>query len=707
MSWPTPQEYNEAVQNPRLCFADPELQAGTAEVTALGLPRPITGNFASVYRVRCPGQDWAVRCFWREYADLQERYHAISRHLQTAQLPYTVPFQYLPQGIRVRGGWYPALRMQWVEGALLHEYVAARLQDPSSLRHLSRQWLAMSRALERGNIAHGDLQHGNVIVLDDALKLVDYDGMYVPALAGRASHELGHPNYQHPARTGTDFGPATDRFSTWVVYLSLLAVGREPNLWSELNGGDECLLLRRQDFLDPASPLLTRLTEHPDPALRETALRFRGCLTYPPALVPRLAAVDSDGGRDSRRFWSVGVWRQRRAGNEEWETETLLPEWLREEVTASAAPLCTFSISLLLPRLFLAAGMVALVVSCLVGIVTRVQPVVLGAVLLAVSVLTLATVFLCYARDPVVAGRRALLRREGQQRRALAAINREVSRLQRKRDRLAAQAEIARAKAGERTAAGAARWQRQEAEVGAVFRETLDDLDHQRVELDRRERETLTEILHCWQVAHLTACLHRAKVRTAQLPDLDWRLKIYLWVSGVRRAADIDPEHAAVLKGIARPPAMALIAWRRSVQEAATHSMPSRLPEEITGPITARCAGQRQWLASSRRAVETTEAAVLGGLAARYAHQSLVVERKSARIISDLEQQRLQIETRMAEVRQDEPFHHRQREQTRRELRRYRQITVARYVAALLFSLSVPWNATSHKRRGDSASHPQ
>src|SRR5579884_1423770 len=106
MSWPTPQDYNEAVQNPRLCFADPELQAGSSEVTTLGLPRPITGNFASVYRVRGPGGDWAVRCFWREYADLQERYAAISRQLQSARLPYTVPFEYLPQGIRVRGAWF-------------------------------------------------------------------------------------------------------------------------------------------------------------------------------------------------------------------------------------------------------------------------------------------------------------------------------------------------------------------------------------------------------------------------------------------------------------------------------------------------------------------------------------------------------------------------------------------------------------------------
>ena len=36
---------------------------------------------------------------------------------------------------------------------------------------------------------------------------MDYDTLYVPALAGRESPELGHRNYQHPDRTRKDFGP--------------------------------------------------------------------------------------------------------------------------------------------------------------------------------------------------------------------------------------------------------------------------------------------------------------------------------------------------------------------------------------------------------------------------------------------------------------------------------------------------------------------
>jgi len=57
MPWPTPQDYNEAIQNPQLSFGDPELQGGKPELTPLGLPRPITGGFASVYRMHCGQRD--------------------------------------------------------------------------------------------------------------------------------------------------------------------------------------------------------------------------------------------------------------------------------------------------------------------------------------------------------------------------------------------------------------------------------------------------------------------------------------------------------------------------------------------------------------------------------------------------------------------------------------------------------------------------
>ncbi len=107
----------------------------------------------------------------------------------------------------------------------------------------------MCSDLRTAGIAHGDLQHGNILVLPDGqLRLVDYDGMFVPAMKGWRSNELGHRNYQHPARTAEHFGPELDNFAAWVIYSSLCAVVLESSIYKQLGGGDDCLLLRRGDF---------------------------------------------------------------------------------------------------------------------------------------------------------------------------------------------------------------------------------------------------------------------------------------------------------------------------------------------------------------------------------------------------------------------------------------------------------------------------
>src|SRR5215471_15191038 len=119
MPWPTSVDYNEAIQSPAACFSDLELRCGDVACNALGLPAPCTGNFADVYQVTGAGggRAWAVKCFTKEVSDLQARYRAISEHLEKAKrkggLPFMVEFRYLEQGLRVRGQWYPALKMDW------------------------------------------------------------------------------------------------------------------------------------------------------------------------------------------------------------------------------------------------------------------------------------------------------------------------------------------------------------------------------------------------------------------------------------------------------------------------------------------------------------------------------------------------------------------------------------------------------------------
>ncbi len=253
MPLPTHREYQDAIQNPRSCFSHPELQQSRPETDKLGLPKPRSGNFAVVFPLVLGSNKWAVRCFTTYHPDQEVRYQKISQYLKQQALPYTVGFEFIKQGIKVKGSWYPILRMEWVEGESLLKYIERNLNKPAEIQNLAEQFYRLVSDLRKCGIAHGDLQHGNIIVVNRGCRLVDYDGMFVPGLEGLASNELGHPNYQHPLRSRNDFGPYLDNFSAWCIYISLLALAADPGLWHRINAGDEHICFRRKDIENPGS----------------------------------------------------------------------------------------------------------------------------------------------------------------------------------------------------------------------------------------------------------------------------------------------------------------------------------------------------------------------------------------------------------------------------------------------------------------------
>lgn len=265
-NWPEASQFNEAVQNLATSLVDRELRAGEPELGPLGMPMPYAGNFADVYKVHCPatGNTWAVKFFKREVRDLRERYRAISEHLAAAQLPFMVDFHYQEEGVRIGREKYPLVKMRWVEGLTLNRFVAQSLAQPKLLDQLYVLWIKLAARLRSAGIAHADLQHGNVVLVQGdqgrlLLKLIDYDGMFVPALAGQQSGELGHANFQHPQRDTTRaYDAALDRFSHLAICTALrcLSIGGMP-LWERFNN-EENLLFTARDFRDPANSTLFR-----------------------------------------------------------------------------------------------------------------------------------------------------------------------------------------------------------------------------------------------------------------------------------------------------------------------------------------------------------------------------------------------------------------------------------------------------------------
>jgi hypothetical protein len=316
--YPTPSDYQEAVQLPAAAFRDPTLQEATPRTNVLGLPQPITGAFAAVFPMTTAGdRRVAVKCFLKEVPEQRARYEAVAQHLASVELDALVGFDYQPKGLRVDGADYPLLKMEWVEGTVLNRFVEAHLDAPDVLDALATAWAGLMADLEARDLAHGDLQHGNVLVrqTDEGLRLflVDYDTMYVPALEGWRSAEVGHRHYQHPDRTDTDFGPYLDRFPGLAVYTALRACAARPGLWDRYDTGEN-LLFQDADFYDPAqSALFDALADLESVSAPAEALRT-ACYVEP-ADVPPLKEVRS--GRLAPATVSVARSRARRRGPDE------------------------------------------------------------------------------------------------------------------------------------------------------------------------------------------------------------------------------------------------------------------------------------------------------------------------------------------------------------------------------------------------------
>jgi len=292
---PTGGDYVAALQDTALCFRDPELRGASVHTDALGRPRPYSGTFASVFRVTsASGRRYALKCFTRDVPDREARYRAIARRLAAVRGSWKVGFDYLPAAMLVGGGWHPLVRMEWVEATGLLPWIEAHLGDPRAMTEMAARFASLAADLEDAGLAHGDLQHGNLLVSGDGtLRLIDYDGMYARGVPGRSAVELGHRNYQSPRRSAADLGPRLDRFSAWVIYASLVAVAADPALWERLHEpGGEHLLLTAEDFADPRrSSRFPVLLAHPDPAVRGPARRVRDLSGVPLRKVPRLEPV--------------------------------------------------------------------------------------------------------------------------------------------------------------------------------------------------------------------------------------------------------------------------------------------------------------------------------------------------------------------------------------------------------------------------------
>ena len=227
------------------------------------MPKSVSGRSAIVFRATVTPRDVAIKCFTNAAPDRRARYQALGHRLAGSWPDYLVDFVYRDDEILVNGNRYPVVEMSWTHGIPLDVWIGRHISRPADLAAMAAKWLAIASDLERRGLAHGDLSAENCLVSGSDLKLIDYDGCYVPVPGLSHRCEYGNPDFQHPRGAGYCAANA-DAFPALVIYLSLLALASDPALWHFHAEGR--LLFSASDYLSPGTaPIWRELANSSNP----------------------------------------------------------------------------------------------------------------------------------------------------------------------------------------------------------------------------------------------------------------------------------------------------------------------------------------------------------------------------------------------------------------------------------------------------------
>ena len=233
-----------------------------------GEPYRSSGAFAVVFKMKDEqtGKCYALKCFTEEQEGRAEAYRQIADELEFVDSSYITSVKYLDKEIFVDSSCeedeFPVLLMDWIDGETMENYIAENYQDNYTMAMLCYRFCKMAVWLRSQPFAHGDIKPDNIMVRPDGnLTLVDYDGMFVPAMKGQKSPTIGTKDFSHPLRTVDDFDETIDDFALTSIALSLKAISLKPSLLDEYGAADR-LLFSAEDYRDLSkSKVLAALQE--------------------------------------------------------------------------------------------------------------------------------------------------------------------------------------------------------------------------------------------------------------------------------------------------------------------------------------------------------------------------------------------------------------------------------------------------------------
>ena len=254
MQYPLISEYVRAIQN-----ASSNLDKLAHLVPVLdnhGEPYRSSGAFAVVFKMKDEqtGKCYALKSFTEEQEGRAEAYRQIVDELEFVDSSYITSVKYLDKEIFVDSSCeedeFPVLLMDWIDGETMETYIGENYQDNYTMAMLCYRFCKMAAWLRSQPFAHGDIKPDNIMVRPDgSLTLVDYDGMFVPAMKGQMSPTIGTKDFSHPLRTVDDFDETIDDFALASIALSLKAISLKSSLLDEYGAADR-LLFSAEDYRD-------------------------------------------------------------------------------------------------------------------------------------------------------------------------------------------------------------------------------------------------------------------------------------------------------------------------------------------------------------------------------------------------------------------------------------------------------------------------
>ncbi len=284
--WPTLSTYDAAFRDAVNTVHDADIKQAKllidSSIQRLNTP---ANKYVSVYpMVSKKEQLWVVRCFFTNGPnlapppDIEKRYQEINDYIAAHQdqLPFLVHQEWIPRAVSIKEDIFPFIKSRFISNSLkLGEFLEVYYNEEHVVAALAKQFLAMINVLEPLGIAHGDLDITNILVCgtypDITLRLVDFDCMYVPTLQGKELFEDGHEHFQPPQKSVRKFDAQLDRFSALVIYLSLIALAQDPELWFSCDANEQDkLLLGVRDFKNLSTSLAYKeLRKQDNPVLQK------------------------------------------------------------------------------------------------------------------------------------------------------------------------------------------------------------------------------------------------------------------------------------------------------------------------------------------------------------------------------------------------------------------------------------------------------